>query len=113
MATVEQHFVGRAPVVRAIYKQILNAAKANGPCIEDPKKTSIHLASRTAFAGIATRKDALLLTVKSDSDVRSPRIVKREHTSVNRWYLVIRLDDPAQVDAEIKAWLKKAIALAG
>ena len=113
MATVEQHFVGRAPVVRAIYRQILDAAKASGPFAEDPKKTSIHLARRSAFAGIATRKDALLLTVKSDTDIRSSRIVKREQASAHRWHLVIRLDDPAQVDAEIKAWLKRAIALAG
>jgi hypothetical protein len=113
MATVEQHFTGRAPVVRAIYTQILSAARANGPFSEDPKKTSIHLARRTAFAGIATRKNALLLTVKSASDIRSARIVKREQTSASRWHLVIRLDDPAQVDTEIKGWLKKAIALAG
>jgi hypothetical protein len=112
MATVEQHFKGRAPVVRAIYAQILSAARASGPFTEDPKKTSIHLARGSAFAGIATRKDALLLTVKSDTDIRSPRIVKHEHTSANRWHLVVRLENPTQVDAQLKAWLKKAIALA-
>jgi uncharacterized protein DUF5655 len=113
MATVEQHFEGRAPAVRAIYERILAAARANGPCIEDPKKTSIHLARRTAFAGVAMRKDALLLTVKSATDIRSRRIIKRERASANRWHLIVRLDDPKQVDAELKDWLKNAIALAG
>ena len=84
-----------------------------GPFREDPKKTSIHLARRSAFAGIATRKDALLLTVKSGTDSRSPRVIKREHTSANRWHLIIRLENPKQVDAEVKGLLKKAIALAG
>ena len=111
--TVEQHFEGRAPVVRAIYDQILRAARANGPFREDPKKTSIHLTRRSAFAGIVTRKDALLLTVKSGTDSRSQRVIKREHASANRWYLIIRLENPKQVDAEIKGLLKKAIALAG
>lgn len=113
MATVEQHFVGRDPVVRAIYQKILTAARANGPFVEDPKKTSIHLARKTAFVGVATRNNALLLTVKSDRDIRSPRIEKREHTSANRWHLVVRLEDPRDVDPEIKGWLKNAFALAG
>jgi hypothetical protein len=113
MATVEQHFAGRAPVVRAIYRKILSAAKANGPVVEDPKKTSIHLARKTAFAGVATRANALLLTVKSDREIESARIVRSEKTSANRWHLLVRLDAPTQVDAEIKAWLKHAFALAG
>src|SRR6266516_7693014 len=49
--------VTMTPPVRAIYKRLLNTAKAIGPFTEDPKKTSIHLTRRTAFAGIATRKE--------------------------------------------------------
>ena len=64
------------------------------------------------FAHRRHRKDALILTLKSASDIRSPRIVKREQASAHRWHLEVRLDDPAQVDAELQAWLKKAIALA-
>jgi hypothetical protein len=72
------------PAQRAIYKRLLGAAKAIGPFTEDPKQTSIHLMRRSAFAGVATRKDALLLTIKSATDIRSLRIVKREQTSANR-----------------------------
>jgi len=99
------------PSQRAIYNQILGAARAIGPFREDPKKTSIHLARKSAFAGIAMRKNALLLTIKSSSDIRSPRIVKREQASANRWHLEVRLDDPAQVDRELKSWLRDAMEL--
>jgi hypothetical protein len=112
-ASIDRHFAGRAPVVRAIYDRILSAAKAGGPVREEPKKTSIHLARRTAFAGVATRKDAVILTLKSARDIRSPRILKREQTSANRWHLDVRLDDPAQVDHQLQTWLKSAIELAG
>ena len=112
MPTVEQHFTGRAPDVRATYARILTAAKRLGPVREDPKKTSIHLVRRTAFAGIATRKDALILTLKSEKDIRSRRIAKREQASANRWHLEVRLNAPAQVDAELEAWLKRAFELA-
>jgi hypothetical protein len=111
MYTVNQHFEGRAPAVRAIYRQITGAARAVGPFKEEPKKTSIHLARTSAFAGIATRKDALILTIKSAADIRSPRIVKREQVSANRWHLEVRLEQPSDVDRELKAWLRDAMAL--
>jgi Domain of unknown function (DUF5655) len=104
--------VTMTPLVRAIYKRLLNTAKAIGPFTEDPKKTSIHLTRRTAFAGIATRKSALILTIKSATDIKSPRIFKREQASANRWHLEVRLEDPKQIDAELKAWLKAAMELA-
>src|SRR6266516_7626119 len=100
--------VTMTPPVSAIYKRLLNTAKAIGPFTEDPKKTSIHLTRSTAFAGIATRKSALILTIKSATDIKSPRIFKREQASANRWHLEVRLEDPKQIDAELKAWLKAA-----
>jgi len=109
--TVAAHFSGRSAAVRAIYARILEAVREHGPVREEPKKTSIHLARRTAFAGIATRTDALMLTLKSASDIRSRRIVKRQQASANRWHLEIRLDDPAQVDDQLRGWLRQAIDL--
>jgi hypothetical protein len=99
--TVKQHFVNRDPSVKASYAAILKAARKLGPVREDPKKTSIHLTRRTAFAGIATRKSALVLTLKSHDDVKSNRIMKREQVSKNRWHLEIKIDSPEAVDEEI------------
>ncbi len=100
-----------AASIEYYYDRVRKAAAASGPYREEPKQTSIHLVRKSAFAGIATRKDALILTLKSAADIRSPRIIKREQASANRWHLEIRLDDPKQVDAELRAWLKNAIAL--
>lgn len=111
--TVSQHFADRAPAVRAIYDRILATARRFGPVREEPKKTSIHLARQTAFAGIATRKAALILTLKSATDLKSPRISKHEQASANRWHLDLRLNDPAQVDGELEGWLQAAYELAG
>jgi hypothetical protein len=109
--TIDQHFADRSPHVRAIYDRLLAAARRLGPFTEDPKKTSIHLTRSSAFAGVATRKDALILTLKSPTDIRSPRIVKRQQASSRRWYLEVKLDDPKQVDAELTGWLKRAFEL--
>ncbi len=99
------------PAQRAIYEQLLAVARTIGPFRVDPKKTSIHLTRKSAFAGVATRKDALVLTIKSPSDIPSPRIFKREQASANRWHLEIRLESPKEIDRELKAWLKDAMAL--
>ena len=53
----------------------------------------------------------MILTIKSAADIESPRIFKRQRGSPNRWHLEIRLDDPKQVDRELKAWLKDAMKL--
>jgi len=97
--------------VAEIYQKILSAAESIGQFREEPKKTSIHLVRKSAFAGIATRKDAIVLTIKSARDIRSPRIIKREQASRNRWHLEVRLDDPKQVDRELKSWLADAMGL--
>jgi hypothetical protein len=111
--SVVDHFDGREPVVAAIYAAILKAALKLGPVLEEPKKTSIHLVRDTAFAGVATRKNALLLTLKSTRDFDSPRIVKRERPSAKRWYLYVRLESPRDVDAELRRWLAASYELAG
>lgn len=111
--TVQEHFENRAPEVKATYAAILRAAKRFGPVQEEAKKTSIHLVRKSAFAGVATRKSALVLTLKSDSDITSKRIAKREQASAHRWHLEVKLEAPEQVDREILRWLKKAYELAG
>lgn len=110
--TVREHFAKCAPGVEATYARILETAKTFGPVTEEAKKTSIHLVRKTAFAGIATRKTALILTLKSDTNLTSKRIAKREQTSANRWHLEVRLETPDQVDRELVSWLKRAYELA-
>ena len=94
------------------YRRILQAVRALGPVAEEPKKTSIHLVARTAFAGVATRRSTLILTLKSAKDIRSPRIEKREQVSAHRWHVEIRLLKPSDVDRQLTTWLSAAYNLA-
>ena len=110
---VKDHFVGKEPVVAKIYEQVLKQARQFGNIKEDPKKTSIHLNNVTAFAGIATRKSAIILTIKSDQDIDSPRIHRSEQTSASRFHHEVKLTAPSDVDAELVGWLKKAYSLSG
>jgi hypothetical protein len=110
--TVESHFHRSDPNVLATYRRLLEAARGFGRVIEEPKGTSIHLMRHTAFAGVATRRSSLLLTLKSAKDIRSSRIEQREHTSAHRWHLQVRLKTPADVDRQLTKWLSAAYELA-
>ena len=109
--SLRSHFDGREPDVRASYERLLEAARRLGPVEEESKKTSIHLVRRTAFAGVATRKTGLVLTLKLESTPKSQRIRKREQTSANRWHIEVLLERPAEVDRELKEWLEQAYQL--
>jgi len=111
--SVKSHFATKDPSVLATYRRVVDVAPTFGPVAGETKKTSIHLVRHTAFAGIATRRSSLVLTLKSASDIRSPRVQKREQTSANRWHVEIRLTAPAQVDRQLTAWLRAAYELAG
>jgi hypothetical protein len=110
---VRNHFEGKDPVVSRIYDHLLEHSRRFGPVSEDPKKTSIHLVNVTAFAGVATRKNAIILTIKSDREIDSPRIHKTEQTSACRFHHEVKLTASADVDAELIGWLKAAYALSG
>src|SRR5437588_2288979 len=107
---IESHFEGNHSV-RRIYDRLLKDAQRFGPVMEEPKKTSIHLVNRTAFAGVATRRHALILTIKSDRKLSSPRIHKSEQTSAKRFHYQVKVNSPAEVDSELVNWLKDAYGL--
>jgi hypothetical protein len=109
--TIESHFEGKDTSVRQIYDRILKSARKFGAVGEEPKKTSIHLVNRTAFAGVATRKSAIILTIKSNRKISSPRIHKSEQTSASRFHHEVKLTSPADVNAEMVEWLRAAYEL--
>jgi hypothetical protein len=109
--TIGSHFGGKDPVVRKTYDQLLKVIKRFGPIVEESKKTSIHIVNRTALAGVATRKGHVVLTIKSDRMLASPRIHKSEQTSASRFHHEVKLSSPADVDEELIGWLKAAYLL--
>ena len=111
--TLSQHFDDKEPVVKSIYDRILKESRKFGKVIEEPKKTSIHLVNKSAFAGVATRKSALILNIKSAAPIKDARIKKSEQVSASRFHQEVKLVSPEEVDSTLIAWLKDAYALSG
>src|SRR4051812_25954598 len=113
MPSVDEHFTGKADGLRTVYDRLVALAERFGPVGQDPKKTSIHLNRATAFAGVAVRKAHLVLTIKSDRPIDSPRIVKSEQTSAKRFHHEVKLAAVRDLDAELRSWLNAAYELSG
>jgi hypothetical protein len=111
MGDVQTVFAGKAPEVLGTYRALTAALAAIGPFIEEPKKTSIHLNRKSAFAGVHPRKAAILLVIRSAKPIESPRIRKLDRVSANRWHNEMLLSAPAEVDPEVMGWLGEAYAL--
>jgi len=108
---VSDHFVNKSPSVRALYDQLVSLLRTFGPIEEDPKKTSIHLNRNSALAGVETRKEYLLLNIKSDHAIQSPRVEKAEQVSSKRFHHKVKISSPRDFDEELKSWLKEAYLL--
>ena len=109
--SVDDHFRNRDPAVRALYNELLSVLRRFGPIEEDPKKTSIHINRKSALAGVETRKDGLLLNIKSDHPIKSPRIERAEQISSKRFHHKVRIASPSDFDEELKTWLQEAYLL--
>jgi hypothetical protein len=62
---------------------------------------------------VETRKNYLLLNIKADHRIDSPRLQKVEQISAQRFHHRLRLDSPADLDDELKGWLKEAYVISG
>jgi hypothetical protein len=109
--SVSDHFVNKDPSVRLLYDRLVALIRKFGPIEEDPKKTSIHLNRNSALAGIETRKDCLLINIKSNRPIKSPRIEKAEQVSSKRFHHKVRISSPEDLDEELQTWLKEAYLL--
>ncbi|MCU1233156.1 MAG: hypothetical protein JWP63_1123 [Candidatus Solibacter sp.] len=95
-----------SPVAIELYRELLPAVASIGPFEVEVKRTSVHLVRASAFAGVAFRKQHIVLTVKSTKAIASPRIFKSDQASKNRWHLEVKLAGAGDIDAELLAWLR-------
>jgi len=109
--SMESHFSGKEPSVQTMYDRLLSALREFGKVIEEPKKTSIHLVNVTAFAGVQTRGTYILLNIKADHKLESPRIHKAEQISARRFHHRVKISSLSEIDNELIGWLHEAYEL--
>ena len=111
--SMDSHFSGKEPSVRKMYDHLLSSLRKFGKVIEEPKKTSIHLVNVTAFAGVQTRGTYILLNIKADHKIESPRIHKGEQISAKRFHHRVKVSSVSEIDKELLGWMHEAYTMSG
>lgn len=105
MPTIVDTAINTSPALKAAYDALLTKLAALGPVVVEPKKTSVHLKARIAFAGVHVRKDHLIVQVVSETPMQSGRVFKAEQVSKNRFHNHVRVASPQDVNDELMGWL--------
>jgi hypothetical protein len=112
-SSLKKHFAAKDPIVAEIYARLLDAVREFGEIKEEAHLTSIHLVNKSALAGVATRKNYLLLEFKTNYAIKNARVDKSEQLSRNRFHHRVKLATPDAIDAQVLKWLKDAYDLSG
>jgi Domain of unknown function (DUF5655) len=105
------HLESRSSAVNAMYKMLIREVQKFGPVKIEPKKTSIHLVNRFAFAGVYTRNEYINLEFHLSHKLIGSRIAKMEKASANRFHITVRISLLKEIDKELLSWLKEAFEL--
>ena len=102
LTTLDAHFAGTDPVVRAVFDRILGEL---GPVTVLPEKTRIALAVRMSFAAFVPRRHWLDGHLVLAREARHPRIRRVQTFSRRNIVHEFRLSEEAHVDPEFVALL--------
>ena len=94
-----------------LYRHLLAALGKLGDFREEMKKTSVHLARKSAFAGVHPRKQSFVLTVKPARPLKNPRVFRSKKVSKSRWHHEVKIVEREDIDTELVAWLREAFEL--
>jgi len=108
---LEAHFIGRSPNVIATFDKLLAAARKSGPVTVLPEKTRIAFQVRMSFAAFTLRRRWVDGHVVLARRLESPRFRRIDLISPRNQVHVFRLHEPAEVDAEVEAWLAEAYSV--
>lgn len=105
------HFVGREPIVRELYDLVAATVQSIGPVIILPEKTRVAFQVRMSFAQVTPRKRWLDGHVVLARRLEHPRFRKIETFSPRNHLHAFRLEQPSDIDATFKGWMREAYAV--
>jgi Domain of unknown function (DUF5655) len=105
---LEPLFARSDHAVRETFDAVLSAARRSGPLTVVPEKTRVALQVRMSFAALMPRRHWLDGHVVLARALHHPRFVRVTTISPHNNVHLFRLRTPADVDADVEAWLAEA-----
>lgn len=111
--SVDDCFVERPPVQRAIYDAIIGHLRTLGRVHVDAVRVGVFLKRSRKLAEIRPKARSLSLELVLPRAVDHPRIARRIRLSVDRTVHVVKLVAVDDVDDVLRDWLTEAFVAAG
>ena len=99
------------PEVNDLYRRLITELNKFGKITVEEKRTSFHIKSCAAFAGVHPRKQYFILNIVSAAPIKSPRIVEQEQVSAHRFHNRVKIEKVEDINKELLGWLKEAYTL--
>jgi hypothetical protein len=104
-----EELLSRHPAwVGEIYAPIITHLRSLGPIHEDAVNVGIFLLSDHKLAEFRPRVRSTQLALSLPDPVESPRVSRVMRTGADRFWHLIKLTDPSQVDDELREWLDES-----
>jgi hypothetical protein len=104
--TLQDLFARSEPHVLRLFRKFARMVRACGRVRMIPQKTRVVFMTRVRFAGAVPRKSYLLCSIALSRRVESPRFLRIESYGPSFHGHQFRVDSPADLDAEVQAWLR-------
>ena len=108
LVSLDEHFDGRSPEVRAIFDRVVELAERCGPVAVLPERSRIALQARMSFAALQPRRATLDGHVVLARRLESPRFRRIETFGPRNHVHAFRFASVEEVDDEVAAWLAEA-----
>ena len=108
MRSLAAHLDRASPEVKAAVEAVLDTLAQFGPHSVIPVKTMIVVKGARNFAGLTVRHDSADLGIFLPRQLTHRRIHKTERVGPSKYAHHTRLASAAEVDKELKAWLREA-----
>jgi uncharacterized protein DUF5655 len=108
LGSLDEHFAGKPPEIRAIFDRVVELAERNGAVTVLPERTRIALQARMSFAALQPRRAWMDGHVVLARRLQSPRFRRIETFGPRNHLHAFRLASLGEVDEEVAGWLAEA-----
>ena len=106
--SVEEYFATGPPFERPIFEAVMAALEPIGPIHVEPVSVGIFLKRAQTFAQLRPMTRWVTLSFSLRRGVRHPLITRKVIPHAGRYFHVVRLTGPDDLDDEIVGWLTEA-----
>jgi hypothetical protein len=106
--SLEEYLQTGPPFERPVVETVLDHLTSVGPVHVEPVSVGIFLKRPGKFAELRpmVRWEAVWFTLPSELD--HPRLARRMRSGPGRWWYVVNVREPSEVDRTVRDWLTEA-----